>query len=130
MLVLAVLLFVALLTVGSLGKLPLVTTLLSGIGVHHVIHHGHRVHLAHLAHLAHHHLHVLGIHHLHLHRIHHYFIFFTMTHHHWGHHLSGLDLVQRVESVLLHVVGDVQGLGVLEKRQNCLVVLGVDQGLD
>lgn len=120
----------ALLTVGSLGKLPLVTTLLSGIGVHHVIHHGHRVHLAHLAHLAHHHLHVLGIHHLHLHRIHHYFIFFTMTHHHWGHHLSGLDLVQRVESVLLHVVGDVQGLGVLEKRQNCLVVLGVDQGLD
>lgn len=78
--------------------------LLSGVGIHHVIHH---VHAVHLTHLTHHGLEILGVHHMH--GVHH------LTHHHWGHHLSRLDLLQSVESVLLDMIGDVELFGVLEE---------------
>jgi len=77
--------------------------------IHHIIHHhrGHLASLGHLTHLTQHHLHILGVHHLH--RIHH------RSHHKTpGVDLAGLDLLQGIQTVFFHMVGDVKILRIVK----------------
>lgn len=71
---------------------------------HHLIHHSN---ITHLVHLTHHHLHILRVHHLKLHGIH--------SSHHRRHHLSSLDLMQRVQSTFFNMVSDIQLFGIIKE---------------
>jgi len=98
--------------------LALVVTLRTASLVHHVVHHhlGHLSALTSLVHLIHHHLHVLRVHHLHLHGVHH-------AHHHIGRvDLSGFDLLQGVQTVLLDVISNVEVFRFVKQLQDLLVV--------